>query len=131
MLFLQATVPSWAPSDAPFVWDTTATSVTLGWPEPASNGGNVTGYEVRACSDVAAECRHNLCWAWAALRSAPSWTWQRGIPCMALPGDMPSTRLPPAACQVEMDDGSGFRHVARAAERQCTVEGLRSGILYK
>lgn len=77
VFYTQATVPSWAPSDAPFVWDTTATSVTLGWPEPASNGGNVTGYEV------------------------------------------------------EMDDGSGFRHVARAAERQCTVEGLRSGILYK
>lgn len=33
--------------------------------------------------------------------------------------------------QVEMDDGSGFRHVARSDERQCTVEGLRSGILYK
>lgn len=58
---LQATVPSWAPSDAPFVWDTTATSVTLGWPEPASNGGNVTGYEVRACSDVAAQRRHKSC----------------------------------------------------------------------
>jgi hypothetical protein len=47
VFYTQATVPSWAPSDAPFVWDTTATSVTLGWPEPASNGGNVTGYEVR------------------------------------------------------------------------------------
>lgn len=30
-----------------------------------------------------------------------------------------------------MDDGTGFRHVARATERQCTVEGLRSGVLYK
>jgi hypothetical protein len=37
------------------------------------------------------------------------------------------------ALQVEMDDGSGagFRHVSRSAERQCTVQGLRSGILYK
>lgn len=44
--YTQATVPSWAPSDTPFVWDTTSSSVTLGWPEPASNGGNVVGYEV-------------------------------------------------------------------------------------
>ncbi len=50
---MQATVPSWAASDAPFVWDTTATSVTLGWPEPASNGGNVTGYEVRSYGTAA------------------------------------------------------------------------------
>ncbi|KAL4434999.1 hypothetical protein ABPG77_003824 [Micractinium sp. CCAP 211/92] len=77
VFYTSATVPSWSPSDAPFVWDTTATSVTLGWPEPAANGGTVTGYEV------------------------------------------------------EMDDGSGFRHVARSAERQCTVHGLHSGILYK
>lgn len=48
MFYTSATVPSWSPSDAPFVWDTTATSVTLGWPEPAANGGTVTGYEVRA-----------------------------------------------------------------------------------
>lgn len=47
MFYTQATVPCWAPCDAPFVWDTTAASVTLGWPEPASNGGNVVGYEVR------------------------------------------------------------------------------------
>lgn len=48
MFYTSATVPSWSPSDAPFVWDTTTTSVTLGWPEPAANGGTVTGYEVRA-----------------------------------------------------------------------------------
>lgn len=30
-----------------------------------------------------------------------------------------------------MDDGAGFRHVARSTERQCTVEGLQSGLLYK
>lgn len=79
VFYTQATVPSWSPSDAPFVWDTTASSVTLGWPEPASNGGNVTSYEV------------------------------------------------------EMDDGSGsgFRLVTRSLERQCIVQGLRSGILYK
>lgn len=77
VFYTSATVPSWSPSDAPFVWDTTATSVTLGWPEPAANGGTVTGYEV------------------------------------------------------EMDDGGGFRHVARSPDRQCTVQGLRSGILYK
>ena len=46
MFYTQATVPSWAPSDAPFVWDTSSSSVTLGWPEPAGNGGMVTGYEV-------------------------------------------------------------------------------------
>ena len=42
-------------------------------------------------------------------------------------------RAPPAGCalQLEMDDGSGFRHIARSAERQCVVHGLRSGILYK
>lgn len=38
---------------------------------------------------------------------------------------------PPHLSQVEMDDGSGFRHIARSAERQCTVHGLHSGILYK
>ena len=42
-----------------------------------------------------------------------------------------TTSAAAATCQVEMDDGSGFRHVARAAERQCAVEGLRSGVLYK
>ena len=46
VFYTQATVPSWAPSDAPFVWDTSSSSVTLGWPEPAGNGGMVTGYEV-------------------------------------------------------------------------------------
>jgi hypothetical protein len=46
VFYTQATVPSWAPSDAPFVWDTSSSSVTLGWPEPAGNGGTVTGYEV-------------------------------------------------------------------------------------
>jgi len=48
----------------------------------------------------------------------------------------PNLTLPPhdlaLPTQVEMDDGNGFRHVARSTgERQCTVQGLRSGILYK
>jgi hypothetical protein len=46
VFYTQATVPSWGPSDAPFVWDTSSSSVTLGWPEPAGNVGMVTGYEV-------------------------------------------------------------------------------------
>ena len=49
------------------------------------------------------------------------------------PPDSMGCKLYGPALQVEMDDGSsaGFRHVARSVERQCTVQGLRSGILYK
>lgn len=57
MFYTQATVPTWAVSDAPFVWDTTATSVSLGWPEPASNGGIVTGYEVSAACSLLLYCK--------------------------------------------------------------------------
>ena len=53
MFYTQATVASWAPSDAPFVYDTSSTSVTLGWPEPAANGGTVSSYEVCAVGGAA------------------------------------------------------------------------------
>lgn len=127
---LQATVPSWAPSDAPFVWDTTATSVTLGWPEPASNGDNVTGYEVRAVSGCAAGWR---CSGWMAVAwQTASHDFNAATSCLThLAPALRHVTPPLRNLQVEMDDGSGFRHVARAEERQCTVGGLRSGILYK
>ena len=42
-----------------------------------------------------------------------------------------SSGSPIGALQLEIDDGSGFRHVAHATERSLTVQALRSGILYK
>ena len=44
------------------------------------------------------------------------------------PAAAPAPLSPP---QLEMDDGSGFHPVSHYVERQCTVQGLRSGILYK
>ena len=116
----QAAVPSWALSDAPFVCDTTAASVVLGWPEPNSNGGAVTGYEAGCC--MSEPLAGTECTLSSKLMAA--------VVCYTRLCRSPPQRTP-CRLQVEMDDGSGFRYVARSVERQCTIQGLCSGIVYR
>ena len=122
VFYTQATVPSWAPSDAPFVWDTTASSITLGWPEPAANGGTVTGYEVWAAGAEMMRARGGrpACEGVADTDSATCRsTWLACPP--ALPPQNPAITLP---CSTGRD-GQRQRLPPRGALGGAAVHGTR------